>query len=407
MASRKDDKGYVLWKGESKRKDGYYIYQYKDLAGRRRVAYAKDLPSLRRKEKEIVKDLNDGIDSYAGENTTLNMAFERCMMGKTNLKESTYQHYLYMYNLVVREKLGHRKVKTIKYSEMKAFYLSLLKNNKLGIGSLSNVHTVLHSIFKMLIRDEIVRVNPTDDIMAEIKKSGQWEVKERHALTIDQQNNFIQFLQNDPVLSHWLPLFSFFLGTGCRSGEVFALCWSDIDFEKKEILIRRNLSYRKRPSGKYEFYITTPKTPKSKREIPMIGKIEQILKEEYERQKRDGFCKMVVDGKTEFIFTNRNGKVFCSEVVNNALRRICKAYNEQEKIKAMEEQREPILLPHFTCHHLRHTFCTRYCEVESNVRIVQEVMGHSNIATTMQIYADVTEKKKHESLERCQNNFLI
>ena len=54
MASRKDDKGYVLWKGESKRKDGYYIYQYKDLVGRRRVAYAKDLPTLRKKEKEII-----------------------------------------------------------------------------------------------------------------------------------------------------------------------------------------------------------------------------------------------------------------------------------------------------------------------------------------------------------------
>lgn len=50
--SRKDDNGYVLWKGESKRKDGYYIYQYKDLVGRRRVAYAKDLPTLRKKKKK-------------------------------------------------------------------------------------------------------------------------------------------------------------------------------------------------------------------------------------------------------------------------------------------------------------------------------------------------------------------
>ena len=48
MASRKDDKGYVLWKGESKRKDGYYIYQYKDLVGRRRVAYA-DLTKKRKR----------------------------------------------------------------------------------------------------------------------------------------------------------------------------------------------------------------------------------------------------------------------------------------------------------------------------------------------------------------------
>ena len=407
MASRKDDKGHALWKGESKRKDGYYIYQYRDLAGRRRIVYAKDLPTLRRKEKEIVKNLDDGIDSYTGENTTLNRAFEQYMKARTDLKESTYQYYLYMYDLIIREKLGRRKVNTIKYSEIRTFYLSLLESKRLNIGTLEHIDAILHSIFKMLIRDEIIRVNPTFDIMTELKKSGQWETGKRHALTVNQQRIFIQYLQNDPGYSHWLPLFSFFLGTGCRSAEVFAICWSDIDFEKKEILIRRNLLYRKRPSGEYGFYITTPKTKKSRREIPMIGRIEQILREEYERQKRDGFCKAVVDGKTGFVFMNRNGGVFCSEIVNSAIKRIYKAYNKEEQIKAVKEQREPELLPHFTCHHLRHTFCTRYCEVESNVKIIQEIMGHSNINVTMQIYTEVTGERKHASLERCQDNFMI
>lgn len=139
----------------------------------------------------------------------------------------------------------------------------------------------------------------------------------------------------------------------------------------------------------------------------MIDKLEQILREEYERQKQDGFCKAVVDGKKGFVFMNRNGGVFRSETINSAIRRIYRAYNKEETLKAMEEHREPILLPHFSCHHLRHTFCTRYCEVEPNARIVQEVMGHSNIITTMNIYAEVTESTKHESLERCQNNFMI
>ena len=197
------------------------------------------------------------------------------------------------------------------------------------------------------------------------------------------------------------------MSTGCRAAEALAICWSDIDFTKKEIRIRRNLLYRKRPSGEYGFYITTPKTKKSKREIPMIDKLEQILREEYERQKQDGFCEAVVDGKKGFVFMNRNGGVFCSEIVNSAIKRIYRAYNKEETAKAKEEHREPILLPHFSCHHLRHTFCTRYCEVEPNARIVQEVMGHSNIITTMNIYAEVTESTKHESLERCQDNFII
>ena len=66
---------------------------------------------------------------------------------------------------------SQRKVKSIKYSELKAFYLSLLVSGKLNICTVSSVHTILHATFKMLIRDEIIRVNPADDVLAEIKKS--------------------------------------------------------------------------------------------------------------------------------------------------------------------------------------------------------------------------------------------
>lgn len=58
-----------------------------------------------------------------------------------------------------------------------------------------------------------------------------------------------------------------------------------------------------------------------------------------------------------------------------------------------------MLLPHFSCHHLRHTFATRLCEVESNLKVIQSVMGHRNIETTMDIYAEATDEKKQESFE--------
>lgn len=58
-----------------------------------------------------------------------------------------------------------------------------------------------------------------------------------------------------------------------------------------------------------------------------------------------------------------------------------------------------MLLPHFSCHHLRHTFATRLCEAESNLKVIQSVMGHRNIETTMDIYAEATEERKQESFE--------
>ena len=64
--------------------------------------------------------------------------------------------------------------------------------------------------------------------------------------------------------------------------------------------------------------------------------------------------------------------------------------------KAKAEGREPILLPKFSAHQLRHTFCTRFCENETNLKVIQSIMGHSDITTTMDIYADATQEKKQE-----------
>ena len=59
-----------------------------------------------------------------------------------------------------------------------------------------------------------------------------------------------------------------------------------------------------------------------------------------------------------------------------------------------ESEENPIILPNFSCHHLRHTFCTRLCENETNLKVIQSIMGHRNIETTMDIYAEATEEKE-------------
>ena len=75
-----------------------------------------------------------------------------------------------------------------------------------------------------------------------------------------------------------------------------------------------------------------------------------------------------------------------------------KTIMQKKILKAKKEKREPIIIPHFSCHHLRHTFCTRFCENETNIKVIQAVMGHANIETTMDIYAEVTDMKKTEAI---------
>ncbi len=86
--------------------------------------------------------------------------------------------------------------------------------------------------------------------------------------------------------------------------------------------------------------------------------------------------------------------------VNRAIKRIIADYNEGEEVASKKQHRNAVLLPAFSAHNLRHTFCTRLCEKETNLKVIQSVMGHKDIQTTMDIYAEATEQKKQESFER-------
>ena len=104
--SRKDHKGRKLREGESWRKDGRYSYRYTDIrSGKRLTVYAKDLPELREKEKQIAKDLEDNIlTDGAIKKLTLNKLFERYMSTR-ELKESTRANYLKTWENRVKKKL--------------------------------------------------------------------------------------------------------------------------------------------------------------------------------------------------------------------------------------------------------------------------------------------------------------
>ena len=304
-----------------------------------------------------------------------------------------------MYKNYVRDTFGTKKLADVRYSDVKCFYNSLIKEKNFKPNSMEIIHTLLHPVFTLAVRDNYIRVNPTDGVMAEIKKSHNWEKPKRHALTEEQQGAFIDYMKNSEIYSHWLPLFTAFLGTGCRVGELIGLRWEDCDFKNDSISINHNLIYRQNDDGVCEMHITTPKTEAGKRTIPMLPEVKQAFITERKRQMEQGIRTCTIDGYTNFVFLNRENYVHNPQTINRAIVRIYKAYNEEEEKNAKKEKREPVLIPHFSVHNLRHTFCTRFCENETNIKVIQEIMGHSDISTTMNIYAEATESKKQESFK--------
>ena len=419
-SNRKDNKGRTLNKGEYQKESGIYEYRYKEVDGTTKSVYSWRLTQvdkapknksselcLREMIQKIERDRQDGINSAEARKMTLNTLFEEYIANKAGLKQSTRTNYKYMYKKYISTGLGLKKIGEIKYTDILKFYNFLVVELGFKPNSVEIIHTILHPIFTTAIRDGIIRMNPTDNVMSELKRSHDWEKPKRHALTLEQQSAFLKFVSEEKQYRHWLSLFKVFLGTGCRVGEVIGLRWEDCDFENNLISINHNLIYRQQDDGRCVFRITTPKTKAGTRVIPMLTEVRNALLEEYEMQKISGPNKSVIDGYSGFIFKNRFDLVISPHNINRAIERIRNSYNKQEVENSKNENREPVLLTHFSVHHLRHTFCTRFCENETNLKIIQEIMGHADITTTMDIYNEATLDKKKESFANLEGKIKL
>ena len=128
--------------------------------------------------------------------------------------------------------------------------------------------------------------------------------------------------------------------------------------------------------------------------------VMDAFKEEFRYGEARGFPSIELEGFTDFIFTNKAGNVYTCCRLDKALTDIVRSYNKEEEKIAEVEGREAAYLPKFSCYILRHTFCTRLCERDVNIKVIQTVMGHANIKVTMDIYAEVSEEKQRREIEK-------
>ena len=406
QTKRKDKDRIVLRKGESQRKNGTYHYSWTDNAGKRHFIYAPTLEELREKEAAIEKDKLDGIKAEA-RYVTVNEMFDLWCQLKRGLKNNTFENYKYMYNTFVRPNFGKQRITALKKSDVKRFYNHLADERGLQASTIDSVHTVLHQVLDMAVDDEYIRSNPSDGVLKELKKSHIFKTEKRRGLTKPEQELLLNFLKNHPIYNHWYPIFAVMVGTGLRVGELSGLRWCDIDLEEGIIDINHTLVYydHRDPTSKQGCYfnVHTPKTEAGKRQVPMLGFVKEAFLMEREYQQLIGLeCKVTIDGYTDFIFLNRDGGTFYQGSLNKTIRRIIRDCNDEVLQKGEEN---PVLLPHFSCHSLRHTFTTRMCEAGVNIKVMQDTLGHADISTTLNIYADVTKELKKEEFAGLESFF--
>lgn len=171
MAAQKrvDNKRRILKDGESQLPDGRYLYRYFDMDGCRQVVYSwklverdrmppgkKDDLSLREKERQIERDMEDSIKTGRDAKITLNQMFETYMTGKISLKQSTRTNYIYMYTHYVQDGFGKKMLKDIRYSDVKAFYNSLIVEKGFKANSMEIINTLSNIDWDIYGIDDII-----------------------------------------------------------------------------------------------------------------------------------------------------------------------------------------------------------------------------------------------------------
>ncbi len=379
------------------------MYRYTDVSGKKRTVYAVTLVDLREKEKQIERDLQDGIDSSKGD-MTLNQLFQLYMETKSDLRESTrYNYFAVWKNAIEDTVLGNMKITQIKQLHIRKFY-SELAGKGMAANTIKLYHNLISPALELAVDSDIIRKNPAKDC----KKSIGGTKKERESMTISEQERMLDFVKNSKKYSVYYPMIIFALSTGLRVGELTGLRWADVDMKENVAHIRQQLIYKNLGDG-CKFHIQGLKTDAGRRDIPLTASARKSLIRQKEVYLLLGktMKQQEIEGISDFVFINTQGKPYAANAINFVLDNIVKAYNKSEDAWAGKEHREPEPLPHVSAHILRHTACTRLAESGLEPKVLQYIMGHANVSVTLDVYTHLDFTQIQEKMEAVQENMKI
>ena len=388
---RKDSKNRNLRNGESQRKDGRYVYKYTDIYGKPQFIYSwklvptdktpagkRDDISLREKEAQIKKDLNDGIDTVGGKMTVCQL-YDKKNSQRKNIKRATEKGRQYLMNALKNDPLGMRAIDTVKQSDAKEWAIRMSEKGY-AYKTIDNYKRSLKASFYMAIQDDCIRKNPFEFKLSDVLED---DTEPKVILTPEQEERLLAFMETDKIYSKYYDEVVLLLETGLRISEFCGLT-THIDMQNRIL----NIDHQLLKDSEIGYYIETPKTKNGKRELPLTERayqaIQRILKN------RGNAQPLIVGGYSNFLFLNREGLPKVAGNYVGMLRGLIKKYNKYHKDK----------LPNITPHSLRHTYCTNMANKGMNPNTLQYLMGHANITMTLGYYAHGTFQSAKAELER-------
>lgn len=353
-------------KGENitKRKDGRYEARYvkeRDEFGRITkygFIYAKSYLEVKHKREEKLKNIKNEIQNQVNQNENFKDSLILWLENKISIKESSYtNYYSIIYNKIIPF-FKNVKLKSINEKNVIAF-IKTLQSQKLGSKRIKDILLVLKQFLK------------SQNIFIKFETP---KVTKKKIVTLN--NKELSLIESKALQSNDIKIFAILvvLFTGLRIGELCALKWEDIDLENKIIHITKTLIRvkNKNPNSlnKTKIIIDVPKTENSIRDIPINITILPYLKK---FQKEDD-CYFLTGNKS-FITTKKYYLFYLKYL---------QSLNISKK----------------SFHILRHTFATRCLLCGMDIKTLSEILGHSSVKTTLDLYVHIKEEEKLEQMNK-------
>ncbi len=388
----KNLKGKELGKGLCQRKDGLFVARFTDNFGKRREKAFSTLPEAKNWLEDSRYADKHGIVPTISD-MTVNDWFDFWTEHIIcDLSPNTRRNYSERYEHNIKPFIGSMLLTDVKPLHCKMILNKMDADGYAG-STIKQTYIAMGTMFRSAIMNDYITKHPMDTVRYTKPVRAPSDIK---FLTVEEQQKFLETAKR----SHNYHQYALLLETGLRTGELIGLTWDCIDWDKRTLTVNKSLEYR---HGEGCWRAGPPKTPHSYRTIPLTSKAYEILQTVYS-QRNDRKESETLSQTLEFIdrLSGKKANLVMKDLVFINWRTGEPAKNssyDTHLYKLCDEAG----IKHFTMHTLRHTYATRAIERGVQPKVLQQLLGHASIKTTMDKYVHVTDDSLQKAIQQFEN----